>query len=86
MRSAIADLFEANKRRYGYRRIRVALQRTGLSVSEKIIRRIMAEEGLTVLSSSTPYVLLIQRRNQSCSRQRCRSRLPCGRSEHEVAD
>jgi transposase InsO family protein len=50
VRSAIADLFEANKRRYGYRRIRVALQRTGLLVSEKIIRRIMAEEGLTVVS------------------------------------
>ena len=49
MRSAIADLFEANKRCYGYRRIRVGLQRIGLSVSEKIIRRIMAEEGLIVL-------------------------------------
>ncbi len=50
VRSAIADLFEANKRRYGYRRIRAALQRRGRSVSEKIIRRIMAEEGLTVVS------------------------------------
>jgi putative transposase len=49
VRSAIADLFEANNRCYGYRRIRVALQRMGLSVSEKIIRRIMAEEGLSVL-------------------------------------
>lgn len=49
VRSAITDLFEANKRRYGYRRIRVALKRTGLSVSEKIVRRIMGEEGLTVL-------------------------------------
>jgi transposase InsO family protein/transposase-like protein len=50
VRSAIADLFEANKGRYGYRRIRAALQRMGLLVSEKIIRRIMAEEGLTVVS------------------------------------
>jgi len=50
VRSAIADLFEANKSRYGYRRIRAALQRTGRSVSEKVIRRIMAEEGLTVVS------------------------------------
>lgn len=49
LRSAIADLFEANKRRYGYRRIGVALKRTGLSVSEKIVRRIMGEEGLTVV-------------------------------------
>ena len=49
VRSAIADFFGANNRCYGYRRIRVALQRMGLSVSEKIIRRIMAEEGLSVL-------------------------------------
>jgi putative transposase len=49
VRCAITELFEANKRCYGYRRIRVALQRMGLSVSEKIIRRIMAEEGLAVL-------------------------------------
>ena len=49
LRSAIADLFEANKRCYGYRRIRAALQRMGLLVSEKIVRRIMAEESLTVL-------------------------------------
>ncbi len=50
MRDAIAGLFEANKRRYGYRRIHAALRRRGLSVSEKIIRRIMAEEGLIVVT------------------------------------
>jgi len=49
LRSAITELFEANKRCYGYRRIRIALRRRGLSVSEKIIRRIMSEEDLTAL-------------------------------------
>ena len=49
LRSAITELFEANKRCYGYRRIHIALRRRGLSVSEKIIRRIMSEEDLTVL-------------------------------------
>lgn len=48
-RAAITGLFEANRRCYGYRRISVALRRIGLSVSEKIIRRIMAEEGLTIV-------------------------------------
>ena len=42
------SLFEANKRCYGCRRIHVALRRIGRSASEKIIRRIMAEEGLAV--------------------------------------
>jgi putative transposase len=49
LRSTITELFEANKRCYGYRRIRIALRRRGLSISEKIIRRIMSEEDLTVL-------------------------------------
>ena len=51
VRCAITEIFEVNKRCYGYRRIRVALQRMGLSVSEKIIRRIMAEDGLIVLTT-----------------------------------
>ena len=50
-RSVITGLFEANKRCYGYRRMRVALQRIGISISEKIIRRIMEEEGLSISRS-----------------------------------
>ena len=40
----MAEAFAASKGRYGYRRIK-AMLRTG--VSEKVIRRIMAEDGLT---------------------------------------
>ena len=40
----MAEAFAASKGRYGYRRIKATLQ-TG--VSEKVIRRIMAEDGLT---------------------------------------
>jgi transposase InsO family protein len=40
----VAEAFAASKGRYGYRRIK-AMLRTG--VSEKVIRRIMAEDGLT---------------------------------------
>ena len=42
-RTEVAEAFAASKGRYGYRRIK-AMLRTG--VSEKVIRRIMAEDGL----------------------------------------
>ena len=48
LRRTISEVFEANKRRYGYRRIGVVLGRTDENVSEKVIRRIMCEERLTV--------------------------------------
>ena len=48
LRDHIKALFEESKRRYGYRRIYGLLKRDGIIVSEKIIRRIMKEEGLVV--------------------------------------
>jgi transposase InsO family protein/transposase-like protein len=48
LRSRVKELFAENLRRYGYRRIHAAIKRGGLIVSEKIIRRIMAEERLVV--------------------------------------
>jgi transposase InsO family protein/transposase-like protein len=50
VRAAILGLFGINKGRYGYRRIHAALRRRGLSISEKTVRRIMAEEGLIVVT------------------------------------
>lgn len=44
------DLFHENSGRYGYRRIHALLIREGITVSEKMVRRIMAEEGLVVLN------------------------------------
>ena len=44
LRTEVAEAFAASKGRYGYRRIKATL-RTG--VSEKVIRRIMKEDGLT---------------------------------------
>ena len=43
LRAEVAGAFAASKGRYGYRRIKAVLK-TG--VSEKVIRRIMAEDGL----------------------------------------
>mgnify|MGYP000843643235 CR=1 FL=1 len=40
----MAEAFAASKGRYGYRRVKAALR---TRVSEKVLRRIMAEDGLT---------------------------------------
>lgn len=48
VRSVIISLFKDAKGRYGYRRIHVSLKNMGIIISEKIVRRIMAEENLVV--------------------------------------
>lgn len=48
LRLKIKDIFAKNKARYGYRRIHCSLKKYGIIVSEKIVRRIMIEEHLTV--------------------------------------
>ena len=48
LRIKIKNLFDENKKRYGYRRIHALLKRKGIIVLEKIIRRIMKDEGLIV--------------------------------------
>lgn len=50
-RDEIAIIFESNYRCYGYRRIGECLRRSGSQLSEKVIRRLMAEEGLVVGST-----------------------------------
>lgn len=44
LRARVARAFADSKGRYGYRRVKAAL---GTGVSEKVIRRIMAEGGLS---------------------------------------
>lgn len=48
VRRTIADIFELNHRCYGYRRIRAALGRQKLCLSEKVVRRLMRQECLVV--------------------------------------
>ena len=48
LRIKIKDTFEKAKGRYGYRRIHSKLKKSGIVVSEKIVRRIMIEEHLIV--------------------------------------
>ncbi|SDP72933.1 Transposase InsO and inactivated derivatives [Ralstonia sp. 25mfcol4.1] len=47
-RCAIANIFEVNHRCYGYRRIRAALARQQVFLSERVVRRLMKQEGLTL--------------------------------------
>ena len=48
LRKTIVELFNDNDSRYGYRRIKIALKDSGTIVSEKVIRRLMKQEGLKV--------------------------------------
>lgn len=48
LRQAIADVFEANRHCYGYRRIHAALVRQHVCISEKVVRRLMKQEQLVV--------------------------------------
>jgi transposase InsO family protein len=50
-RRVIADIFELNHRCYGYRRMRAALRRRELVISEKVVRRLMKQEGLAAAMS-----------------------------------
>ena len=54
----IKEVFEENDGRYGYRRIHCILQRNGVRVSEKVIRRVMKCDGL---------VVPLTRRHKDCS-------------------
>jgi putative transposase len=44
----ISALFHENNGRYGYRRIHALISREEAIISEKVVRRIMAEAGLVV--------------------------------------
>jgi putative transposase len=50
VRTDVVRIFKDNRRVYGYRRIHLTLCRVGTVISEKVIRRIMAEEQLVVIS------------------------------------
>lgn len=50
-RIAIADVFQSNHRCYGYRRMRAALLRRHVCLSEKVVQRLMKEECLVVAAN-----------------------------------
>ena len=50
LHARVTEIFNENRCVYGYRRIYIALCREGIHVSEKVVRRIMRDENLEVLS------------------------------------
>jgi transposase InsO family protein len=50
-RLAIKDVFEGNHRCYGYRRMRVALGKQQMFISEKVVQRLMKQECLVVAAT-----------------------------------
>ena len=47
-RETIAEIFHGNYGCYGYRRVDGTLRRVGIRMSEKVVRRLMSEQGLLV--------------------------------------
>ncbi|KMK64481.1 IS3 family transposase [Puniceibacterium sp. IMCC21224] len=48
VRHAMKEAFESNHRCYGYRRLRACMMRHSISISEKVVRRLMKQEALVV--------------------------------------
>ena len=48
LRQTITDIFELNHRCYGYRRLQASLARQCLTISEKVVQRLMKQESLVV--------------------------------------
>ena len=49
VRERIRIVFTQSERRYGYRRIHAVLRRDGITISEKVVRRLMREGGLVTV-------------------------------------
>lgn len=54
LRPTIIKLFNDNNGRYGYRRIHALLKKENITISEKVVRRLMKEENLIVIQRKTP--------------------------------
>ena len=48
VRDSLAEIFEANRRCYGYRRLQASLARQSVIISEKVVQRLMKQEHLVV--------------------------------------
>lgn len=55
LRKRIIQLFHKNRDIFGYRRIHTLLHREGIKVSEKVVRRIMKQEKLTIRQKYNSY-------------------------------
>lgn len=51
VRTVLKEQFESNHRCYGYRRLQAAMDRCQIHISEKVIQRLMKQEGLIVAAN-----------------------------------
>ncbi|VFS64622.1 Uncharacterised protein [Kluyvera cryocrescens] len=64
IRVIMADIFEENYRCYGYRRLHAMLRGNNRVISEKVVRRLMAEEQLVVKPHQATTIQLLLWRNR----------------------
>ncbi len=48
IRQNITEIFEANRRCYGYPRLQASLAKQSVTISEKVVQRLMKQENLIV--------------------------------------
>lgn len=60
----MADIFEENYRCYDYRRLHAMLRGNNRVISEKVVRRLMAEEQLVVKRTRATTIQLLLWRNR----------------------
>ena len=48
VRQSLTEIFESNHRCYGYRRLQASLTKQDVTISEKVVQRLMKQEGLVV--------------------------------------
>lgn len=54
LRKEVRSVFESSGQTFGYRRIWATLKRSGVKVSEKVVRRLMRDEGMRVIRPNKP--------------------------------
>ena len=86
MREVIRTIFEDNYRCYGYRRIDSALRLGGMRVSEKVVRRLMAQERLVIENTAPPALLGVCWRPDTSGPESAESRLSRVGAEYEMVD
>ena len=55
IRQSITEIFEANRRCYGYRRPQTSLAKQCITISEKVVQRLMKQENLIVTHLACSY-------------------------------
>ena len=63
-RPTLSEIFERNRRCYGYRRMRTSSRRMCISLSEKVVRRLMKQENLIAARSKAPPIPLVYGRKK----------------------